>query len=272
MYEDRARKAGHVCRCGQSLEDGSSESADSQGRIATANDKLLARLGQINFEGFGDDGKELARLLEAAREESSSATALPPAPPPTFNERLAKSRKAQQHRTQLLTQQAAKEARILKAEEGLAQLRTELLELVAQVTEATRLFDLAESELRHSPQPAEPTDFDLDGQVDDSDEDDEMVQCRDFEEKAAAIRKKSAAKKLERKGNGVLKASGKTGKAKDTTPLGTAALAAAASAAQLGTQIAGKVNAELVLQGAGAPGAAPGAAGAGLASGAGPRG
>ena len=150
MYEDRAQKAGHVCRCGQPFEETASESGGSQCKTATANDKLLVRLSQINFEGFGDDGKELARLLDAARAELASAAAPPLAPPPTLNERLASTRKALQHRQLLLNQQAAKANRILKAEEALAQLRTELAELEAHITEATRLFDLLEAELRSS--------------------------------------------------------------------------------------------------------------------------
>ena len=71
-----------------------------------------------------------------------------------------------QHRQQLLNQQAAKATRILKAEEALAQLRTELAELDVQITEATRLFDLAESELRYSQKAADPADIDLADQDD----------------------------------------------------------------------------------------------------------
>ena len=248
MYEDRANKAGNICRCGQSFEESSSESGDSLGKVATANNRLLSRLGQINFEGFGDDGKELARLVEAARAELASAAVPPPAPPPTLNERLATSRKALQHRQQLLNQQDAKATRILKAEEALAQLRNELAELDVQITEATRLFDLAESELRYSQRAAEPADIDLADQDDASEEDSEM---RDLNEELVMLHKRVAARKLvvARKGNGALRASGKTGKPKE----------------------AGNINSELVLQGAGAPGAAPGAAGAGLASGGGTR-
>ena len=98
----------------------------------------MLHLAQINFEGFGADGKELAGLLDAARAELASVAAPPLVPPPTLNERLAASRKALQHRQQLLNQQAAKTARIVKAEEALAQLRTELSELDEQLAEATR--------------------------------------------------------------------------------------------------------------------------------------
>ena len=267
MYQDRIQKNGNVCRCGLGFPEPPSEDdidGEAETQCGSANERLLFRLGQVNWNEFGKDGAELSGLLEAVRAETSRA--VPPSPPPTITERLAVSKKALAERHAIVVQQTAKVANIQKAEESLRSLKDELAALDVKLIGAELAVDLAEAALRGR----DP----LEGDGDDDGDDVEDLGAIDVEMQGllgeqARIASRVAACKLQSAARaGWVRVPGKRQRVKQPLDGGAAgagplaAAGAAAAAALLGANVGGQVVNALGFLAPGGAGAPPGVGGA----------
>ena len=158
-YHDKLAKAGFLCRCGLSVGTPTDAVPPPLGEDSTEDrpsdtlGRLMEALASIQWGAFGEQGAQMAAMVQQAMEERKAAAdaklkALPEKPKPAVRDLAQQAKEAGAIRIRLLYDRTTKVAKITRAEQQLAELQAEVEALDGRIKEADSAVQRAERDYR----------------------------------------------------------------------------------------------------------------------------